>query len=42
MNDGASELGGGVVESVLCVSIKMVRKRKRIIYFHREKKIILK
>ena len=32
MNDGASELGGGVIESVLCVSVKVVRKRKKIIY----------
>ena len=29
MNDGASELGGGVVESVLCVTVKVVRKRKK-------------
>ena len=32
MNGGASGLGGGVVKSVLCVAVKVVRKRKRIIY----------
>ena len=34
MNDGASELGGGVIESVLCVSVKMVRGREKELFIY--------